>query len=272
MKISNILTAVNNEPLYIDFIPNFIKHWNFLFPEAKINIILIAEKIPDEYIFYEKNIILFNELPNIASSFQAMCIRNLFPSLIDTCDGVLITDIDMMPMNRKYYEEPIKNITNNSFITYRDVLINIKEYPMCYNIACPNIWRDIFNIQNLNDLKKTIISWYKESNYAKTNPTLKGIHNFDQKILFSKLQEFNIRTGNLIVLNDKITNYFRLDRLRTNEKLHVFIGDLFDKNTIVNKNDIINLKFHDYHSLRPYKQYKFYNDLILNALTHSKTL
>jgi hypothetical protein len=39
MKISNILTAVNNNSLYIDFIPNFIKHWKFLFPEAKINII-----------------------------------------------------------------------------------------------------------------------------------------------------------------------------------------------------------------------------------------
>ena len=127
MKISNILTAVNNDSLYIEFIPNFIKHWYFLFPEAKINIILIAEKIPDEYVIYEKNIILFNELPNIASSFQAMCIRNLFPSLIDTYDGVLITDIDMMPMNRKYYEEAIKNISNNSFVTYRDVLINIKE-------------------------------------------------------------------------------------------------------------------------------------------------
>lgn len=268
MKLSCVLSAVNNDPLYIDFIPNFIKHWSFLFPEVQIKIILIGEKIPDEYVIYKKNIILFNELPNIASSFQAMCIRNLFPALIDTSGGVLITDIDMMPMNRKYYETPIENINENNFVTYRDVLINHQEYPMCYNIATPNIWSKIFNIKNLDDLKKTIILWYQQSNYAKTNPNLKGIHSFDQKILFSKLQEFNKETKNLIVLNDEITGYYRLDRLPTSEKTHVFIGNLFYKNTIVNKDDIINLKFHDYHSLRPYKEYKLYNDLILNTLNN----
>jgi hypothetical protein len=141
---------------------------------------------------------------------------------------------------------------------------------MCYNIATPNIWAKIFNIKSMDDLKKTMISWYQESNYAKTNPSLKGIHNFDQKILFSKLQEFNKETGNLVVLNDKITHYFRLDRIRTNEKTHVYIGNLFNGNNIVKPDDIVNLKFHDYHSLRPYKQYKLYNDLILDTLLKSK--
>jgi hypothetical protein len=265
MKISNILTAVNNEELYIDFIPNFIKHWNFLFPEAMVNIILIAQKIPDEYIIFKENIILFNELPNISSAFQAMNIRNLFPALINSSDGVLITDIDMMPMNRKYYEEPIKNIKNNSFVTYRDVLLNNYEFPMCYNIATPYIWSEVFNLKNLDDLKKILTKWYEESNYRIKNPQLKGINDFDQKILYLKLQEFQKRTGNLIILNDKITEYFRLDRLNTDEKTHVWVNK-------VNKYDIINLKFHDYHSLRPYKKYKKWNDIILNTLLQSKSL
>ncbi len=85
------------------------------------------------------------------------------------------------------------------------------------------------------------------------------------KNIIFKITRISKRTGNLIILNDKITKYFRLDRLNTNEKSHVWVNK-------VNKYDIINLKFHDYHSLRPYKKYKKWNDIILNTLLQSKSL
>ena len=272
MKISTVLTAVNNEILYIDFIPNFIKHWSYLFPDINIKIILIGEKIPEEYIIYQDNIVLFNSIPNIPSAFQAMCIRNLYPALLKSDGGIIITDIDMMPMNRKYYEQSIKNFDNDKFIVYRDVLIDINEYPMCYNIATSIIWSKIFNIKNIENLIETMNIWYEISNYKIDNPYLKGIHNFDQKILFTKLQEFNNETNNLIVLNDEICNYRRLDRLNTYNKNHSFVYDLININDLELELDIKNLTYHDYHSLRPYKEYKIINDKVLNILMQSNIL
>ena len=51
MKLDCILTAVNINLLYIDFIPIFIKTWNKLYPLTDIKIILISNNIPDEFIY-----------------------------------------------------------------------------------------------------------------------------------------------------------------------------------------------------------------------------
>ena len=266
MRLDTVLTSVNINELYIDFIPNFVDHWKILFPEINIVIVLISDYIPEKFLQYEKYIILYsNKLKTIPSAFQSMCIRNLYPCLLENYGNILISDIDMMPMNRKYYETPIIDLSENKFVTYRDVLINIEEYPMCYNIANTKVWSDIFNIKSINELDNLLSAWYEESNYKITNPTLSGINNFDQKILFKYLQKFNLKTGNLIVLNDSMCSYHRLDRLRTNNILHTYVGDLFINNEI-NPIDIKNRKFSDYHSLRPYELYKIYNDKIKNSL------
>tara|TARA_A100001015_G_scaffold241720_1_gene276015 strand:+ start:2403 stop:3200 length:798 start_codon:yes stop_codon:yes gene_type:complete len=264
MKISTVLTSSTLDLMYIDFIPNFINHWKFLFPKIDIKIILIANHIPDSHVQYKDNIILFNHIPNISPAFQAMCIRLLYPALMNVSGGVLITDIDMMPMNRKYYTNSIKDFDNSKFVTYRDILVNKKQYAMCYSVATPTVWSAIFNIKSIDNIITTLKDWYSKNNYMKN-----GINNYDQRILYDKTQEFNKETGNLIVLNDNITGYYRLDRLSTNFKSHVYIGNLFDGNSIVKTDDIVNLKFHDYHALRPYKKYKLYNDIILNMLIKS---
>tara|TARA_B110000858_G_scaffold197484_1_gene259295 strand:- start:3230 stop:3397 length:168 start_codon:yes stop_codon:yes gene_type:complete len=53
MKLDCILTSVNENKLYLDFIPIFIKTWNKLYPNVDIKIILIAKSIPDN-LFYIK--------------------------------------------------------------------------------------------------------------------------------------------------------------------------------------------------------------------------
>ena len=67
----------------------------------------------------------------------------LYPAILDYKNGVMITDMDILPMNRKYYTENIKNIENNKFVYMRNVLLNVKEIAMCYNVATPNIWSSI---------------------------------------------------------------------------------------------------------------------------------
>ena len=265
MILNTVLTSTNLHENYIDFIPNFINHWKKLFPEINVVIVLISDHIPDKFLNYKDNIILYaNKLNKIPSAFQAMCIRNLYPCILENHGNILISDIDMMPMNRAYYENSIKTASDTKFITYRDVLLPINEYPMCYNIANTNTWKEVFNIKSITDIDNLLNIWYENSNYRIDNPSLTGIHNFDQKILFKSLQEFNQKTSNLVVLNDIICKYRRLDRLKTGSADHVYVRDLFKNDEI--RMDIKAGKFSDYHSLRPYNKYKYINNYILNFL------
>ena len=57
MILDCVLTSVNTNPLYIDFIPIFVKTWNKLYPKVDVKIILIADEIPEQFLEYKNNII-----------------------------------------------------------------------------------------------------------------------------------------------------------------------------------------------------------------------
>ena len=71
MKLDCVLTAVNKNKLYIDFIPLFVKTWNKLYPGVDVKIILIANRIPIRFKNYKDNIILFEPIKNVSTSFTS---------------------------------------------------------------------------------------------------------------------------------------------------------------------------------------------------------
>jgi len=248
MKLGTILTACDLNPLYSEFIPNFIKAWNILFPDADVIVVLIADEIPNYLKDYEKNLRLFKPIPNIHTAFQAQCIRLLYPRNIERDEGVLITDMDMLPMNRSYYVDAIKDIPNDTFVTYRNVCLPT-QIAMCYNIATPKVWQNVFG----NSTSESILqSWYVSIIYD-GNHGGKG-WGTDQIILLKKFNKWN---GSKVTLNDSITKYNRLDRSRT--KIFDNLDDL--------KVSIQSEKYTDYHCLRPYSSYKLINDFVVNCLT-----
>ena len=124
MKLDCILTACNTNELYIDFIPIFIKSWTKLYPNVDIKIVLINDIIPTKFEEFKTNIILFNPIPTISTGFISQYIRLLYPCILNQYEnGIMITDMDMIPMNKTYYTKNIENIDNNKFIYLRDVCI-----------------------------------------------------------------------------------------------------------------------------------------------------
>jgi len=247
MKIGTIVTACDLNPLYSDFIPNFIKAWNILFPLADVVIVLIANAIPEELNQYEKYIRLFNPIPNMHTAFQAQCIRLLYPRHIERKEGVLITDMDMLPMNRSYYMNSISSISDDTFVTYRDVCLPT-EIAMCYNIATPSVWTSMFGSETAESILQ---SWYMSTIYD-GNHGGKG-WGTDQQIL---LKKFTMWNGTKITLNDSITKFNRLDRSepRNFTNLHQL------------KDNIENGRYADYHCLRPYSEHKEMNDFVVSCL------
>ena len=253
MKIDCVLTAVNENELYIDFIPIFVETWNKLYPDIDVKIILIATNIPNKFNKYAKNIILFKPIKNILTSFISQVIRILYPCILNYENGIMITDIDILPMNRTYYTDNIKSYDNTKFIYFREnVCFEHQQIAMCYNVACPNIWKDIFKINTEDDIINMLID------INNNHIILPGHGNegwcIDQIKLYENVFNWNKMTNNFICLNEKKTKFNRLDR------------NTFSLNDTKIINNIKNGVYCDYHCYRPMSKYSDVNYKIMNLL------
>lgn len=253
MKLDCILTSVNENKLYLDFIPIFIKTWNKLYPDVDIKIILIARNIPDNLLSYTNNIILFEPIENILTSFTSQFIRLLYPCILNYKNGVLITDIDMLPMNNTYYTKNIIEYDNNKFIYYRDeICLRYKQIAMCYNVATPEIWKDIFKINSLEDIVKYIKTTSDKNSIKEGHGNVGWC--IDQTTLYNIVTEWNKKTNNFVRLNELQTRFKRLDRIR------------FDISDVNIRKNIIEGNYTDYHCYRPMSKYSDINWEIYNLL------
>lgn len=247
MKLGTIVVATDTNPLYLDFIPNFIKSWKTLVPEADIHIVLIADSIPEKFQEYSQYIKLFSPIPGMHTAFQAQCIRLLYPREVSRNEGVLITDMDILPMRRSYYTDTISAISDDAFVVYRDVCLP-GEISMCYNIAHPCTWSGVFGVE---DTRSILTQWYTSTNYDGNHGGLGW--GTDQVIL---VKMFNAWNGPKVIMNDTITRFARLDRVNP--------GAFSDRNTL--KIRIENEEYADYHCLRPYSDYSEMNNFVVNCL------
>ena len=252
MKLDCVLTACNTNPLYIDFIPSFIKCWNKLYPTVDVKIILINDIIPDKFKQHQHNIILFKPIAKISTAFIGQYIRLLYPAILNYQNGILITDMDMLPMSKNYYSENIKEYSDENFICMRDVLIKShKQFAMCYNVAINTVWREIFNISSLEDVINRLKQIYNSIEYK-----IRGIGwSKDQVDLYRLALKWHEKTNKLIILEDSKTKFKRLDRavkINTNDQIII--------------DNIKQGYYVDYHCYRPYKKYKTINDKIIEIL------
>jgi len=257
MKLDCVLTSVNEKPLYLDFVPIYIKTWNKLYPDVDVKIILIAKNIPDNLLSFKKNIILFEPIENVVTSFTSQFIRLLYPCILNYKNGVLITDIDMLPMNNTYYTKHIIKYDNDKFIYYRgNTCFQNKQIAMCYNVATPEIWKEIFKINSLDD----IVNYIK--NISDENKIKSGQANIgwflDQLTLYNKVFEWNKKTNRFVRLNENQTKFKRLSPGRARNKL--------DISNVNIRNNISAGNYTDYHCCRPMSRYHDINWEIYNLL------
>jgi len=181
--------------------------------KIKTKLVLISDHIPIVLEQFSEDIFLFRPIEGIPTAFQAQVIRLLYPCLMeDTKGGIIISDMDLVPLNAKYYD--VEKYTDDSFIIYRDVISECKQYPICFCAATPLVWRDIFQIKTENDIIETMKVWYysmiKEGEYYQKSSAYSKIWACDQLKLFEYLTTWS--TEKLIKLTDDITNFSRLDR------------------------------------------------------------
>lgn len=246
MRLDCVITSTNEKPLYIEFIPLFIKTWKKLYPEVDVKIILISEEIPKKYMEYKENIILFEPIEGVSSSFTSQYIRLLYPCILNYKNGVMITDMDMIPMNRTYYTEHIKEYDNEKFIYLREnVCEDMQQFAMCYNVATPSVWSKIFEIETKEELRNRIKNVYEKENKGWCT---------DQIDLYKSVMNWNRKTNNLVRVKEETTKFNRLG----NEAL-----DIIDINV---REKISKGLYTDYHCFRPMSRYSDINNEVYNLL------
>ena len=127
MKIDKCLVACDLNKIYTDFYPLVKKYWKHIVDIDTI-LILIADDIPSELKEFSEDIIVFAPIPDIPTAFQAQCIRILYPALLN--NNIIISDMDLICLNKRYYVDNVENFDESNFIIYRDVISEYKQYPM----------------------------------------------------------------------------------------------------------------------------------------------
>lgn len=219
MKLTTVLASVNSNPDYYMFIPEQIYFWK----KFKINFIaiFIGDKIPEELVEWSENIILWNKNLNLNTAFVAQNLRIYYPALIDLPDDqmVMITDMDMLPMNHHYYSGGLENFGPDDFIYYRHVDGN--QIYMCYNSAHPKVWSKVFSINTESDIEKII-----EQTYVNSYNGIPGSTGWfkDQEILYEKLIGYpHLKVLNRPIRRLEVDNY--KEYLKNNYDLFIILYD-----------------------------------------------
>lgn len=265
MKLDCVLTSCNLNEDYLDFVPLFINAWKKVNHKVEVKVILIADEIPNHLESFENEIILFPPIENVSTAFTSQYIRLLYPAILENKSGVLITDVDMMPMQPKYYEDNIEAIPDNMFVSLRTVLHKYNEIPICYNVAVPKTWGDAFNINSKDDIVKRLRSVFKSTSYQDKH----GGDGWskDQIDLFQCMMTWGKENARFICLDDNETGYQRLDRNAIFFKKYSISYYLLHRRI---RAKVKNGYYTDFHALKPYAVYKKFNEDIVELINQSK--
>ena len=205
-KLALVSSDLNKN--YLSFFPIVHLLWNKVI-NIPVKLILINDKIPDYLLKYKDDIILFKPIENMNTAFQAQCIRLLYPCLLND-NIVVISDIDILPISKKYFNIDVKN----NFVVMRDAYQKQQMFGMCHNMAKSEIWTKVFNINSEEDIRIRLNEWY--DNDYKINKSNKHWYT-DQKQLFKYVKNTN---ENVIILSDKKTGYKSFDLKRVDNLVY----------------------------------------------------
>lgn len=249
MKIDLVLTAGNINHHYLQLYPLVYTVWKKRF-NLDCYLVLISKDIPDYLQDYKDYIILFDPIENINDVYIAQVIRLLYPAIFKE-KTVLISDLDIIPVKKNYFIEPIKYLHNDTFVSYTNRYYKQNMYAICYNVGKGNTFGKMFNINSIEDIKERLKEWYNINYTGKKN--CDGWYT-DQLKLFEHFEKYD---GYKKVLDDKSIGYKRLNN-RARDKEYI----------IKNFNEILeNIEsYSDIHCIKPYSKTKNYLKKMVNKI------
>lgn len=224
LEVDTCLVSCRVDDECLDFFPVVHAVWNALC-SVRCVLIIIGETIPDKLQKYSEDIILFPPEAGVDILFQTQIAPVLYASTFKNSKGVIISDLGLLPL-RKMYIDIAKRFDNDRIIIYRDLTVVDKQFLIHYNVASPEVWKEIFRIRNFQDIKIRLRKFYSEGQCVNA-------------LLFTHILKWNREQGaRLILLDDKYTNFHRLDKADI---------DFIQNNRDLIRKNITNQVYTDFH-------------------------
>lgn len=252
MKLSAVLVACNENTKYLDFWPVVKKAWWELCGLPCI-MVYVGKELP-EHLKGDPAVKLFQPISSWPTATQAQVIRLLYPALLKCEGAVMLSDMDMIPMQKEFFFQGFEKFQPNQFVSLRGIDEPGKQIYICYVGATPKVWSDIFNIHNEEDIRKQMIQWSQISQSDGQHGGLGWCT--DQMILYQKVKSFSEDRVGLIPWTYEADREDRLDRGRPYEWLQW---------NFVLEEKLKNRFYVDFH-MPPYSVFKEIIDKVLDYL------
>ena len=209
MKLSCALVACNDNPKYLDFWPIVRQSWWEIVGIPAV-MIYIGDTKPEAY-KDDPSVICFTPIEGWSTVTQAQVIRLLYPALLQ-CEGVVvISDMDMIPLQREYFMDGFAKFHKDQFVSLRGMDEQERQIYMCYCGATPKVWSEMFQIKTLEDITTRMNEWKQQMPYQVQKHAEPGWC-FDQQKLYEHVQGWLIQSPDRIGLIPWTATIPRLDR------------------------------------------------------------
>jgi len=176
MKADYVIISSDDNPLYKDFYPIVAQRWKDLgYKTYYLNITDNTSIDCNEYGVVHK----IKKVEFIPTSFQSQVIRLFSSNFIN--GNLLMSDIDMLPISKDYFNKYDNELENNNIILYSGQPYGVNPYyPMCYVLGHSTTLKKYLNIDKIS---------FEE--YCKVLSEKIGIKwNTDEHFMYESLQPY----------------------------------------------------------------------------------
>jgi len=226
MKLNRAILSSNDDPKYLDFWPYVSKAWRDLIGIEPV-LFFIGEAGRVEELSKYGQVIQVPVMPEWDIVNQAQSIR-LWAGTKFPTDTLIISDLDMLPISRKYYTENLPEIPEDFFVSYTSDVLEHGFYrrrpmfPMCYLAGKGNTFNEILGINENTSWESFMLSM-KKANHG---------YGTDQQYFYSKYLQWDGKVNRYVGMrrgwiDGKIARN-RLDKVRWPEKHDYIAEEFFD--------------------------------------------
>jgi hypothetical protein len=168
MVINYALMGSDMNPLYLDFWPILSKVWKEVFNITPV-LGLISDEETDIYDDGNGLVIKLKSIEGFDDGLLSQLVRLYLPKFLE--GNCIISDIDMIPLSKKYFIDDLNDYSDNEFIimsSHHPQTININQYPMCYVVGNDKVFKELFTLEDdwISFVKKIPLQgWFTDQLY-----------------------------------------------------------------------------------------------------------
>lgn len=252
MKIKYSIMSSDSNKTYLDFWPIVSKIWKKKFNVTPI-LYYIDEnhdiEIDETYGIVKK----MKPVNGIPVYLQCLWVRYwAFTQFLD--DVCIISDIDMLPLSKKYFLDNIKDISEEKYVHINPCIESYGTLPSCYHICKGSLFTKILELNE--DWEDSIKFLYDMKIGSNPGGHLNGNNEWfaDERYSSKKIIQYKEKFNDDVIFlhREGGQNGYRIDR----------INWVYDKNKV--KHDY----YYDSHSIRPYHRYKTEIDELISYISY----